>query len=109
MQQSLLSPTLEELIEVNLDITHPGMPVEIKVDSRGILWVNVGPVCVLRICRIPSVTIEAPPALAYCETFIGNNRLSTGVMASRISELLDEQPHVNKTFKEKVREFFNRK
>lgn len=56
MSKALLLPTLKQLTESHLDITRPGMPVEVKVDvsAAGVptLWVNVGPVCVLRICQL---------------------------------------------------------
>lgn len=41
-----------------LDITKPNMPVEIKVSNRGVVWVNVGPVCVLRICQTGELTVH---------------------------------------------------
>lgn len=51
--KGLLEPTYDQLTEAMVDITKPGMPVEVKFNAdRTVLWVNVGPVCVLRICRI---------------------------------------------------------
>ncbi len=57
MTVSLLQPTITDLMDSFLDITDPQFPVEIKSDSRGVLWVNVGPVCVLRICRVKEFTV----------------------------------------------------
>lgn len=39
------------------DINGPNVPVEVKV-SGSTLWINVGPVCVLRICRAKEIKLE---------------------------------------------------
>ena len=57
-QNHLLRPTLEQLSDVHTDITAPQHAVQIQTDERGVLWVNVGPVCVLRICRMTDLRIE---------------------------------------------------
>lgn len=44
-----------------LDITAPKHGVDVSVsDDRTMLWVNVDGICVLRVCRIPSLQINAP-------------------------------------------------
>lgn len=57
-QNHLLRPTDEQLLDVHTDITAPSQTVEVKMDNRGVLWVNVGPVCVLRICRMSNARVE---------------------------------------------------
>jgi hypothetical protein len=44
-----------------VDITAPEHGVEIDVSQDGrVVWVNVDGQCVLRICRIPTITINTP-------------------------------------------------
>lgn len=54
---ALLKPTFDQLIVEHLDITAPEHAVEIKTDSKGVLWVNIGPVCVLRVCRVKKFVV----------------------------------------------------
>lgn len=57
-QNHLLRPTLEQLSNAHTDITAPEHAVEVVTDDRGVLWVNIGPVCVLRVCRMTGLSIE---------------------------------------------------
>lgn len=57
-QNHLLRPTEIQLLDAHTDITEPGLPVQIVTDARGVLWLNVGGVCVTRICRMSSLSIE---------------------------------------------------
>ena len=56
--KNTLKPTLNQLIDLQLDITEPQLPVEVLTDDKGVLWVNVGPVCVVRICRIQHLSVN---------------------------------------------------
>lgn len=56
--KAFLRPSQEALLNAHLDITQPDAPVELRVDDRGVVWVNVGGVCVLRICRNTDVTVN---------------------------------------------------
>jgi hypothetical protein len=50
--------TLEELVDKQLDITGADS-VEILTDrARGVIWVNVEGICMLRICRIEDLTVK---------------------------------------------------
>lgn len=50
--------TFNNLIDVAVDVTG-AENVEVKVDgTRGIVWVNVNDVCVLRVCRANTITVE---------------------------------------------------
>lgn len=62
---NLLKPTVDQLSAPHLDITEPGMEVEIRVSDKGVLWVNVGPVCVLRICRTSGVILHDDRARVF--------------------------------------------
>jgi hypothetical protein len=54
--KGLLKPTGLQIADNALDITLPRSPVEIEVDhSRGVLYVQVEGVCLLRVC---SATFE---------------------------------------------------
>jgi hypothetical protein len=55
---NLLNPNANQLQNAHLDITEPGMDVEIRVSDKGVVWVNAGPICVLRICRTMGVTLQ---------------------------------------------------
>jgi hypothetical protein len=58
-QNHMLRPTVERLLDAQTDITQPTGPVDVKFDDkRGVLWVNVNGVCVLRICQTTSVSLE---------------------------------------------------
>lgn len=57
-QNHLLRPTEQQLMDAHTDITAPEHPVEVIADARGVLWVNIGPTCVLRICRMTNLRIE---------------------------------------------------
>lgn len=58
----LFEPKFEDLAEAHLDITKPLEAVEVKLDYNNmVLWINVGPVCVLRICKIPEVMVVEEP------------------------------------------------
>jgi hypothetical protein len=57
-QNHLLRPSDEQLMDCHTDITAPGHTVEIITDERGVLWVNVGPCCVLRVCRMTDLRID---------------------------------------------------
>lgn len=54
MSINLLNPTVTDLVHSPMiDITVPGVPVQIQIRQDGtVLWINVGPVCKLRICGI---------------------------------------------------------
>jgi len=54
----MLNPTTEQLMKAFTDIM--GVEdVEILTDKkRGVIWVNVNEVCVLRICRISNIEVE---------------------------------------------------
>lgn len=39
------------------DINGPNVPVEVRI-SGSTLWVNVGPICVLRICNAKEIKLE---------------------------------------------------
>jgi hypothetical protein len=55
---SLLEPTPDQLADYHLDITG-AETVQIETDkTRGILWVNINGVCVLRVCRARFLTVE---------------------------------------------------
>lgn len=58
--KGLLRPSQEELQELGiLDITDPQHPVEILLDERrGVMWVNVGGVCVLRMCQVKDLVVN---------------------------------------------------
>jgi hypothetical protein len=59
--KGLVKPSIIELAKAHLDITQPddAYPVEVRVSDDGkTLWVNVGPVCVLRICRNTAIHIH---------------------------------------------------
>jgi hypothetical protein len=47
--KSLLEPSLNEISETLTNIDNPGLPVEVQIDRHGVLRVNVGPACILRI------------------------------------------------------------
>ena len=56
---SLRNPTIDQLVDNSLDIADPPMQVEVKISHDGdVLWVNVGPICCLRICRIKKLVVE---------------------------------------------------
>ena len=50
--KNLLRPSLEQLAGAMVDISDPALPIEVKLRGDGkVLWANVGPICVLRICQ----------------------------------------------------------
>jgi hypothetical protein len=54
----MLNPTMKELVDAQLDITAVD-GVELLTDkARGVIWVNVDGVCLLRICRIGEITVK---------------------------------------------------
>jgi hypothetical protein len=54
----MLNPTTEQLMKAFTDITGAD-EVEIMTDEkRGVIWVNVNAVCVLRICRIKHLEVD---------------------------------------------------
>ena len=56
--KQLLSPSFDEILASQLDITAP-KHVEISLsEDRSVLWVNVDGICALRICRIPELTVD---------------------------------------------------
>jgi hypothetical protein len=56
--KSLVSPGLDEIVEAMVDVTAPQHVVEVQVhEDNSVLWVNVDGVCILRICRIPKLTV----------------------------------------------------
>lgn len=55
--RGLLNPNVSQLQNEAIDVTEPGLPVEIKVSPKGVVWVNIGPICFLRICRNTEVTV----------------------------------------------------
>jgi hypothetical protein len=57
-EKIMLDPTLDQLMDAHLDVTNPQYPVEVK-NENGVLWVNVGPVCLLRICQLNGIIFEA--------------------------------------------------
>lgn len=56
---TLRSPTVDQIISNMIDIADPTMTVEVKISHQGdVLWVNIGPICCLRICRIKKLVVE---------------------------------------------------
>jgi len=51
----LLKPTVDELIHHTMDITQPG-DVEVAYSDKTV-WINIDDICILRICRMSSLTI----------------------------------------------------
>lgn len=50
--------TFNNLIDAAVDVTG-AKRVEVKIDSkRGVLWVNINDVCVLRICKVQEFSVE---------------------------------------------------
>ena len=61
--RGLRRPTQDQLIDAGLDITGVRSQVEVRADlQRGVLWVNVDGVCVLRICRLESQQLQIAPS-----------------------------------------------
>lgn len=57
--KGLIKPTPEDLDAVAIDITDPNAHVEVKLDKhKGVLWVNVGNTCVLRICQMTTMDMH---------------------------------------------------
>lgn len=56
--KNALKPTLDQLMALQLDITEPQLPVEVVTDDKGVLWINIGPICVVRICRIQHLSVN---------------------------------------------------
>ena len=41
------------------NITQPNFPVEVSWNkAKTVLWINIGPACVMRICRIKELIIQ---------------------------------------------------
>jgi len=56
MTKYLSNPTQGEILKNQIDIT--GCPLSIEIDIRfdgKVLWLNVGEVCFVRICRVESI------------------------------------------------------
>lgn len=59
VKRGFRKPSSQELLDMALDITEPDQPVEIKTAENGVVWINIGAVCVLRICRVKELTIDS--------------------------------------------------
>ena len=56
---ALRNPTINQIIDNMLDIADPPMQVGVKISHDGdVLWVNIGPICCLRIYRIKKLVVE---------------------------------------------------
>jgi hypothetical protein len=52
----LQNPTQKDILKNQIDITGCSLPVEIDIRFDGkILWLNVGGICLVRICRTKSL------------------------------------------------------
>lgn len=57
--QYATAPSLNSLVQMHTDITAPIHGVDVITDNeKGILWVNVDGICVLRIYQIPCLTLN---------------------------------------------------
>jgi hypothetical protein len=55
------TPSMEELLNAQIEITAPARGVEVQFKEDGkVLWVNVDGICVLRICQIPVLIVRHP-------------------------------------------------
>jgi hypothetical protein len=81
--------TLVEAVAVGfngtqLDISAPKYPVEVKVRADGlVMWVNVGPVNVLRICQVHTIVVEdgrQAPLQGYCKPTLTGVSVDTSRM-----------------------------
>lgn len=62
MSTHVVNPTLDDLIDLQLDITSPHVvQIDVRRD-KSVIWVNVDGVCVLRICQIPELILSNPGA-----------------------------------------------
>jgi hypothetical protein len=86
-QNHMQSPTPERLLDAHTDITAPTGPVEVNSDDkRGVLWVNVSGVCVLRVCQIQHLVLEPNSELLDFVEYIA--RSSTGLFRAEANKLL---------------------
>lgn len=90
LRSGVLHPSPVELAKLFTDITEPRMPVEITTSDRGVLWVNVGPVCVLRICRIDELMINGKKVAPRRTHRSGDPITDAKALAARAGRLEDK-------------------
>lgn len=63
---SLIKPTPDQLMKAQLDVTAPNA-VQIQLDmKRGVVWVNVDGICLLRCCRVTQIELDGFRAEGEC-------------------------------------------